>query len=290
MSRSLAILAVLFAALCMSFAALFVRLIESADGFQILIYRSSAQGVLVLSAAIYLYRGAKVQFLRQIDRLDWCIAAFMMIAFSTYVLSLLNTSVASTLFILSIAPAFAALLGWAINGERPNAIASLAIVLAIIGVFIMIQGGLGHGKSLGNALAVLSALCFALMLVLARKSGKSNVLLGNGMGALLTGILMLPVALIYSDGGIVIPLRDIGFAAGSGMFTIGLGILFISLAAPHLPPHELSLLVLLESILSPIWVWLLLGEPIGMPELIGGALVLSAIVMLSVFGKKENTP
>ena len=291
MPRSLAISAVLFAAFCMSFAALFVRLIDVADGFQILFYRSIAQGILVLGCALYLHKGPLRNYFNALDWYDFIIAVLMMFAFSAYVLSLLNTSVASTLFILSIAPVFAALLGWLVNKERPNLVASIAIAIAIIGVLIMIQGGISAGKSLGNFLAVISALSFAMMLVVARKSAKSNVLSGNGMGALLAGFTMLPVALIYSDGGLVIPGMDIFYAAASGMFTIGLGIIFISHAAPHLPAHEVSLLVLLESILSPIWVWLFLGETIGKSEIIGGTLVLAAVISLSLFGRtgEENS-
>ncbi|MEM7242508.1 MAG: DMT family transporter [Pseudomonadota bacterium] len=289
MPRHIAIILVLSAAFCMSFAALFVRLIETADGFQILVYRSVAQGLFVSGIALYLERQRLGAFFKNIDRDDVLIAVLMMIAFSTYVLALLNTSVASALFILSIAPVFAALLGWLVNGERPSLVAAVCIGLAVLGVGVMIQGGLEGGKTFGNVLAVLSALAFATMLVTARKSKKSNVLKGNGMGALLAALVMTPIALTFSDGGLSIPVIDIWLAMGSGVVTIGLGILFLSLSAPHLPAHEVSLLVLLESILSPIWTSMFLNEKIETAELVGGFLVLLSVIFLTIFGKRlEN--
>ena len=286
MPRNIAIALVLLAAISMSFAALFVRLIEEADGYQILVYRSFAQGVIVATFALFLERTRLRSFIASIDKIDLIIAILMCIAFSTYVLALLNTSVASALFILSVAPVFAALLGWLINNEKPSRIASFCIGLAILGVSIMISGGFTGGKTLGNVLSVMSALAFATMLVTARKSRKSNILKGNAMGALLTGIIMTPIAFFFSDGGLVVSVSDAQLAAISGVVTIGLGIIFLSLSAPHLPAHEVSLLVLLESILSPIWVWWFLSESIIMTEIIGGVLVLSGVVILSVFGRR----
>ena len=87
----------------MSFAALVLRLIDGADGFQILAYRSAAQFVLIAIATVYLGKDTLAQIVRSIDKTDLFIGMLMAAAFTTYVLSLLNTSVASTLFILSIA-------------------------------------------------------------------------------------------------------------------------------------------------------------------------------------------
>ncbi len=288
MQRHHAIIIVLAGALCMSFAALIIRLIEHADGFQILAYRSITQASVVGLFALYLSKQNVGDFLRKTDRIDALIAFFMMIAFGTYVLSLLNTSVASTLLILSIAPVFAALIGWVVNNEPPNLIATISIITAIIGVIIMIEDGFGGGRTIGNFLAVISALAFSMMLVTARRSKKSNVLKGNALGALLSGIVAAPIALGFSDGGLIIPLQDAGLSLLNGGLTIGLGILLISLAAPHLPAHEVSLLVLLESILSPIWVWLILSEPISRAEVTGGALVLFAVILLSFAGRLKH--
>ena len=288
MQRHHAIIFVLAGALCMSFAALIIRLIEHADGFQILAYRSITQASVVGLFALYLSKQNVGDFLRKTDRIDALIAFFMMIAFGTYVLSLLNTSVASTLLILSIAPVFAALIGWVVNNEPPNLIATISIITAIIGVIIMIEDGFGGGRTIGNFLAVISALAFSMMLVTARRSKKSNVLKGNALGALLSGIVAAPIALGFSDGGLIIPLQDAGLSLLNGGLTIGLGILLISLAAPHLPAHEVSLLVLLESILSPIWVWLILSEPISRAEVTGGALVLFAVILLSFAGRLKH--
>ena len=67
-----------------------------------------------------------------------------------------------------------------------------------------------------------------------------------------------------------------------GAFSIGLGIALVAYAAPNLPAAEVSLLVLLESVLAPVWVWLFLGEAMSTTEIAGGALIMVSVVILSI--------
>lgn len=281
MNRSHAVLAVLAGALCMSFAGLFVRLTEDADGYQILAFRGIAQGMVVWLVACFTRKISPLTFLQDFDRTDGLIGVLMAIAFCFYIFSLLNTSVASTLLILSIAPVFAALLGWLVINEKPTVINSMAIAGALAGVLVMVGAGADLGRTTGNLFAVVSALAFACMLVIARKSNKKDVLAGNFLGAILASAAMGIVALTIGRGLQVSP-YDLMIILFMGAFTIGLGIALLSWAAPSLPAAEVSLLVLLESVLSPVWVWLLLGEAMSGKEILGGALILVSVVMLSL--------
>jgi len=145
----------------------------------------------------------------------------------------------------------------------------------------MVGAGADLGRTTGNLFAVVSALAFACMLVFARKSNKKDVLAGNFLGAILASAAMGIVALTIGRGLHVSP-YDLMIILFMGAFTIGLGIALLSWAAPSLPAAEVSLLVLLESVLSPVWVWLLLGEAMSGKEIIGGALILASVVMLSL--------
>jgi drug/metabolite transporter (DMT)-like permease len=269
----------------MSFAALFVRLIESADGYQILFYRGFPQCAVVILIACRIRGITLVQFIKSIDRVDVFLGVSMCSAFSFYVFALLNTSVASALFILSIAPVVAALLAWFIIGERPTSRVWAAIVLSLIGVGIMVGAGAADGRLLGNVFALISASSFALMLVTARKSHKSDVLTGNFLGALFALILMGILAITIGKG-LSISAPDLYLCLGLGAFTIGLGIAFVARGAPWLPAATVGVLVLLESVLSPVWVWIFLGTPMQAQEIIGGTLVLCAVIMLTM--RKRN--
>lgn len=281
MSPKSATLSILFGALCMSFAALFVRLIENADGYQILFYRGFPQCAVVMLIACRARRINPVQFILAIDRVDVFLGVAMCSAFSFYVFALLNTSVASALFILSIAPVVAAILSWIIIGERPSGSTWAAIALSLIGVGIMVGTGATDGRLLGNIFAVISASSFALMLVTARKSKKTDVLTGNFLGAGFAVILMGILAITIGKG-LTISTPDLLLSFGLGAFTIGLGIAFVAWGAPWLPSAMVGVLVLLESVMAPVWVWVLLGDAMESQEIIGGVLVLSAVLLLTL--------
>ena len=159
--------------------------------------------------------------------------------------------------------------------------------IALIGVFIMIGDGLMLSKTFGNILAILSAIFFALGLVQARKSEKQDVLGGTFLGAFFSCLLAFIISLILNNG-FNVNVHDIVLSVFMGFFTIGLGIALVTWATPYLPAAEISLLVLLESILGPIWVWYFLNEIITIAEIIGGLTVLSAVVLMIYINKYEK--
>ncbi|MDB4130080.1 DMT family transporter [Amylibacter sp.] len=280
MTPKYAPISILLGALCMSFAALLVRLIQYADGFQILFYRGFPQCIMVMAVACVIRRISIKDFFRSIDKTDLCLGLVMCIAFSFYIFALLNTSVASALFILSIAPVFAALLSWCVIGEIPTKKAWLAISCAIIGVAIMVGADLTSGRLIGNFFAMISAFSFALMLVMARKSKKNDVLTGNFLGASFAIVLSLILAYSYGDG-LVIAVKDMYLSFALGAFTIGIGIAFVAWGAPYLPAPNVGVLVLIESVLAPVWVWVFLDMPMEYQEILGGMIIFCAVLILS---------
>jgi len=286
MQKQSAMLLVLLGGTCMSFVGLCMRLVEAADGFQILMYRSVSLCAIVALVCCLRRRVSIGHFLRGLDRHDVAMGAMLSIAFATYVFSMLFTSVASTLFILTAAPFMAAIIGWVWINEKPHPVTWLAMIGAIIGVGLMIGDGIEMGRTLGNLLALLSALCFAIMLVLARRSGKQDVLGGTFLGgvfALLIGF----VASLVTGIGLEVTSRDLGVILFMGAFTIGIGIAFVTWGASYVPAAEVSLLVLIESVLGPVWPWLFLGEALSTMEIIGGATVMLAVVMMTIFTRQS---
>ena len=280
MSPKYATILILSGALCMSFAALFVKLIQNADGFQILFYRGFPQCMMVMIVACFIRRISLVEFFKSIDKTDLILGFTMCIAFSFYIFALLNTSVASALFILSISPVFAALLSWRIIGEIPTKTTWIAILFAMVGVTVMVGADLTRGQLIGNLFAMISAFSFALMLVFARKSKKSDVVTGNFLGAGFAILMAIILAYSYGDG-LIVSTQDMLLSFALGAFTIGIGIAFVAWAAPYLPAANVGVLVLIESVLAPVWVWLFLDMPMKYQEILGGLIILCAVLILS---------
>ncbi|GGA08975.1 DMT family transporter [Neptunicoccus cionae] len=287
MPKSHATLLILLGATAMSLAALCVRLIEQADGFQILAYRSVTLAGMIAVMACLRRRIGPLRFLATLDRKDWALGAILSLAFTFYIFALLNTSVASALFILASSPLFATLLAWGWLGERPRPLVCGIIVVAVLGIALMAGEGLALGQTLGNLFALSSAAFFALMLVTARAGGKEDVLGGTFLGGVLAGLLAAGCAFLLGDG-LSIPLRDLVISAIMGAFTIGVGIGLVTWGAPYAPASEVSLLVLLESVLSPLWVWGLLGEAMTAREILGGAVVMAAVATLAVLSARSG--
>ena len=287
MTRSTAISLVLTGGVLMGMVGLLLRLMESADGFQILVYRSFALSAMVMLVACLRRKIGVFGFLKSFDKWDVVVGVFLGLAFSFYVYALLNTNIASALFILSSAPIFAAILAWIFIGEKPSQVTYIALFLAVIGVGLMVKDGLDTGGILGNVYALISAFCFASMLVIIRYTKKEDALGGTFLGGIFASGLNALVA-IGIGSGLVISGWDLGLSLVMGAFTIGLGIALVTWAASYLPASEVSILVLIESVTGPIWVWLFLGEGTTMSTLVGGAIVLGAVILQTVGGERNR--
>ena len=223
--------------------------------------------------------------LRSIDRHDLWMGVWLALAFTSYIFSMLHTSVASTLLILTIVPFLAATIAWGWIGETPHPVTWPTMVVAIFGVGLMVYNGASLGYSLGNISAFMSAGCFAIMLVIARRSRKTDVLGGTFMAGIFSAALGA-VAAFLLDGGIGINQTDLAIILFMGAFTIGLGIALVTTGTGYLPAAEVSLLVLIESVLGPLWPWVFLGEALSKLEIIGGAITLLAVITMTLVSQK----
>ena len=287
MTRKSATLTILLGGLFMSFVGLIMRLIVDATGFQILFYRSLTISLVVIIFSCIMTKSNPLVFFKKLDKFDLTMGVFLSLAFATYVFSMLYTSVASTLFILSVTPFLAAIIAWLWLGEKPRKIVWFTMIAATFGVALMVNDGITYGKTYGNFLALLSALFFALALVIARYSAKENVLGGTFLGgafACLIGFL----AAIYFKQGLIISQYDLSLSLFMGAFTIGLGITLVTTGTPFVPAAEVSLLVLVESVLGPVWVWLILSEAMSKLEIIGGLIIFVSLIFLAKSNQQPN--
>ena len=166
-----------------------------------------------------------------LDRSDFLIGFNLAIAFSMYVFAMLNSSVSSTLFILSITPFLAAILGWLFLNERLMVGTYLSIVLATLGVVIMVYDGMTFQRTVGNLYAFISGVSFALAILFARLSKKKDVLGGTFLGGIFC-IFFGFIACSFSVSGFSISIYDFLILIFMGSFTIGIGIMLVTLGTP----------------------------------------------------------
>ncbi len=290
MSSLQASLVVILGAVFLSWTGVFLRLIDDAGGFQILFYRSLTL-TLVIAALICLRRHLSPdRLLRSLDRHDLAIGLLLSFAFAFYVFAILNTSVASSLFILTAAPLLAATTAWLVIGEKPHPFTWAAMLIASGGVLLMIGDGWVSGRTIGNIFALVAATSFAFMLVVARHCRKADILGGTLIAGLLSGFFGAVFSLTIGDG-LGIALHDLLLVLAMGGLIVGPGIVCITWGTPYLPAAEVSLLVLAESALGPVWVWMFGFERITAFEFMGGGLVFAAVMALTVItgrGKRED--
>jgi drug/metabolite transporter (DMT)-like permease len=286
MTKRNATFIILLGGFFMSFVGLLMKMIIDASGFQILFYRSMSLSLVVIIFACIITKSNPKSFMKRLDRFDLLMGIFLSLAFATYVFSMLYTSVASTLFILGITPFLAAIIAWYYLKEKPKIIVWITMIVATTGVFLMVSDGMVFGKTFGNILAFFSALLFAMTLVVARYSKKENVLGGTFLGGAFACLIGLIASLLLNHG-LLISSYDMSLSLFMGAFTIGLGITLVTTGTPFVPAAEVSLLVLIESVLGPIWVWIFLSEAMTTFELVGGILIFAALIILA---RKNDNP
>lgn len=197
----------------------------------------------------------------------------------SFIIALQHTSVATILFLQSAAPLVAGVLAWLWLGERMTWIKVAAMLLALVGVGITVSDQDASGDLLGIALSIVIMISFALATVLVRRFSHVRMTPATCLSALwlvaVGGTMGSPAA---------VEAIDLALLFLFGACQLGIGFILFTNGARLIPAGEAILLSLLESILAPIWVWVwpTLHEYPGDRALIGGALVIAAVIWNTV--------
>ncbi|MDG2474827.1 MAG: DMT family transporter [Paracoccaceae bacterium] len=283
------ILFVFAAGVLWSTVGLGIRMIEDAVVWQILLYRS-------VSMSLFLYfvirlRSKESPFV-QIKRTGFpsIVAGLSLVAaYSGGIYAIQNTSVANAMLLFATAPFMAAVLGWIVLKEPVRVATWGAILLALCGIAIMFSNKNGDVAFLGSLAALGSALGFAVFTVALRWGRTGEMLPSVFLSGLFAAVITLAICLIQ-DISLTLSLQDGSVAMGMGVFQVGAGLILYTLGSRSLPAAELALLSLAEVLLGPFWVWLFLNETASFNTLIGGAVLLAAIVGNAISGKRRKPP
>ncbi|MHC8598168.1 DMT family transporter [Arenicellales bacterium IMCC55707] len=259
-------------ALCLSTSGVGLRVIESADGWQILFYRSLSMVALLACVLVVREKRNIIERVKNLGLEDALLAIVLGTGFVAYVFALLNTTVANALFVFSAAPFFSATLGWVVLRERVPLRTWIAILVAMSGLGVMVGAGLMGGRAFGNLIAIWLPVSYAISVVLVRRSKQPDMLLA----LLLAAIIASLITLVFIDD-FSISRRDLGASIYLGVFQVGLGFILLMLGARFVPAAQVGLLALIEPVLGPVWAWLTVAEIPSDATLLGGFIILTAV-------------
>jgi drug/metabolite transporter (DMT)-like permease len=235
--------------------------------------RAAFAGAALLVYVAIVERGRVVHAFRSVGLAGVAVAVCVAIASAGFIAALNHTSVARVLFILAVAPVLAALLARVTLGEPITRRTAMAMALALAGVAVML-GAPGEGNLAGDGLSFLVALAFALMIVITRWRRDVSM----APATCLSQAILVAVFLPFAAPG-EISADDVGWLAALGIGQIGLGFALLTVGARLIPAAQVGLITLLEVVLGPVWVWLALDERPGTLTLVGGAIVIVAILI-----------
>ncbi len=282
------VLYVILAGVFLSFGGLLVRFVESANPWTILFYRSLT---FTLTVLVFMFVRNRANFKNQltsIKPIDLLVSFFLALGFIFYVLSLFNTTVANTVLLLCSGPVLAAVIAYFVLGEKVGRLTWFAMLLAALGVLVMVVGGIKLGDIKGIAYAGVAVISFAALAVTLRYLGPRRDLMGpTAVAGLVSAALCLPALMGLSSGFLISP-KDLLLAICMGSIQVGTGFILITLGSRSVPAAQIPLLALAETGLSPIWVWLVFSEVPARNTIVGGTIVIVAVLIQGIIGLRKQ--
>ena len=267
----------------LSTAGIALRLVELADGWQILFYRSFALSVTILLILVFQKRSRFLDEFRGLGWNDCLLAVFLGTGFVAYVFALLYNTVANALFIFSCAPFLAGFLGWILLGERVATRTWFAIGISMAGLAVMVVSELAVSHYLGTLLALWIPIAYAASIIAVRRSKRDNMLVALCLAGIVAGGLS---AIFVTDYALTS--RDLIISLYLGVFQVGVGFTLVVLGSRYVPSAQVGLLALVEPILAPVWAWMGVGEVPGKATIVGGTIIFLAIFSDGILNIKSS--
>ena len=267
-------LLIFLGALSLSFGGLIVKSFEGSTLWQILFWRSIFFSLTVLTFLILTYKKDTFKAFYKSGLPGLIGGIILSFGFCGYVFAMYNTTVANTNFIISLQILFLAIFGYFFLKEKISAITLASIILAMSGVFLMVGNSLTPGELSGNLAAFSMPITFAVLIIIVRKFPNVDMVPAQ----LVAGVCSCIIGYLLSTK-IMISSHDIFLGFLAGFFQVGFGFIFITIGARTTPSAMVGIIMLSESVLGPLWAFLFVSERPSMFGLIGGAIILFAVLL-----------
>ena len=261
---------------------IFIRL-SNIETWGMLFYRGAIPFVVVLTGLLFFY---KSNFLKALFNIGYP-GIFYIFSFSicniTFIISIQNTNVANTLVMIAMAPMISAILGAIFLKEMPDHKTWVAIIITFIAVAYIFQDSIELGNFYGDIFGLITAFGLACNAVLARFAKDRDLVPSAVIGKLCVAVFALFFVenfnLVGSDL-IIVPLMCV--------MCVAIPFVLVTIAPRFIPAEEVNLFFLLETIIGPIWVWLIINERPSLEALQGGLVIIITIAIHSFLKLKRS--
>ena len=261
---------------------LFIRL-SNVDTWGLVFYRGIIPFVTVFLGMLLIY---KLNFFKMLFSSGYhgllYIGTFSLTNI-TFVVSIQNTNVANTLVMIAMAPMLSAILGGIFLKELPDRKTWIAIFITFLAAVYIFYDSLQLGNFFGDILGLITALGLAVGAVTIRSARKKNLVPAAVVGKLfvaLFALLFIESFTLENKDLIIVPLMCI--------MCVAIPFVLVTIAPRFIPAAEVNLFFLLETIIGPIWVWLVIKEQPSLETILGGAVIIATIAVHS-FIKLKNS-
>jgi len=254
---------------------LFIRL-ANVSSWNLIFYRGFIPFSLVFIGLLIVYKN---KFIKQTFSNGWSGVAYALVftvTNITFVISIENTNVANTLIMIALAPMLSAILSFIFLKEVPDKKTWVAILITTLSVIYIFYDALDTGDLLGNALGLLTALGLAVGAVIIRSAKKIDLVPSAMFGKLLVAI----IAFYFADNLNLIG-NDLTIVPLMCVMCVAVPFVLVTIAPRYITAAEVNLFFLMETILGPLWVWLVILEKPSIETIIGGILIIITIAIHS---------
>jgi drug/metabolite transporter (DMT)-like permease len=267
------IVLIIAAAIAWSTAPFFTRLLHY-DSWTILFWRGIFGGGFIALSMILTQGRRGFRDLVGMKPAGWLVAALSTFGMVTFIPSLQLTSVANVAIIIAFQPFAAAGIAWLWLREAAAPRTMLASLVALAGITVIVSGAAGAADYRGIGLAGLMILAISIMTVVIRRHRDTSMVAAAAISNFLGSLVSIP----FAQGiGIVTP-ADLGVLAMFGVFQVGIGLSLFTFGSRFLPSGQASLIATLETPMMVLWIWVGFHEAPSLRALIGGALVMGAVI------------
>ena len=272
----------LFGGFCLSWGGLIIRSFEQATVWQILFLRSFFFLIALIIFLLTIYKRNTIKIIKD-SGFPGLIGGFILsFSFVAFVVAMSNTTVANVVFIISTQTMFLAIFGFFYLKEKVSLIGALSIFLAMSGIVIMVGDSITAGSLYGNLVALAIPINFAILVMIIRK----NTNLDMVPAIFYSGIFSLIYGFFLTES-FQFTKHDLLMGFLLGVPQLALSFICITIGSRTVNSATVGLLMLMETLCAPIWVWLFLSEIPPLSVFIGGAVITIAIILKS-FDKNKS--
>ncbi len=261
----------------LSWGGLIIRSFETNDMWQILLIRSFFFVIALTIFLIFTYKRNTLEVIKKSGFPAIIAGLFLSLSFVAYIAAMSMTSVANVVFIISTQTIFLAIFGYLFLKEKISFKGFIAIILALVGMIVMVGNSYNQGTLLGNIISFAIPINFTILVMIIRKFPKLDMvpaIFYSGIFSCFYGLLLA--------SGITFSLNDIIMGFLLGVPQLAFGFICVTIGTKTTQAVTVGLLMLLETIFAPIWVWLFLNEVPPSSVLIGGLIIISAVILKSL--------